>query len=66
MTTDEIIKRLKMSAPQEKIRLCNVADDGTVNAHEGDAMYKTNGTNGQVMVEIPNCYFPDNKIFEVK
>ena len=39
------------------MRRCNVADDGTVNAYYGDAGYTEDGSNGQVMVEIPKCYY---------
>lgn len=36
---------------------CNVADDGTVNAYFGDVGYIEDGSNGQVMVEIPKLYY---------
>lgn len=36
---------------------CNVADDGTINAYYGDANYKEDGTNGQVMVYQPAFYY---------
>lgn len=35
----------------------NLADDGTVNAFEGDENFKTDGTNGQVMTRIPAFYY---------
>ena len=38
-------------------RRCNLADDGTVNAYYGDAGYKEDGSNGQVMVEQPIFYY---------
>ena len=38
-------------------RRCNLADDGTVNAYYGDAGYKEDGSNGQVMVEQPKFYY---------
>ncbi len=38
-------------------RRCNLADNGTVNAYYGDAGYKEDGTNGQVMVEQPKFYY---------
>lgn len=38
-------------------RRCNLADDGTVNAYDGDAGYTENGSNGQVMVEQPKFYY---------
>jgi len=43
--------------PWSGIKLCNVADNGTVKAHYGDAGFVTNGDNGQVMVEIPKFYY---------
>jgi hypothetical protein len=39
------------------MRRCNLADDGTVNAYYGDASYIEDGSNGQVMVEIPKFYY---------
>jgi len=36
---------------------CNLADDGTVNAYYGDTAFKLDGSNGQVMVEIPKFYY---------
>lgn len=38
-------------------RRCNLSDDGTVNAYYGDAGYKEDGSNGQVMVEQPRFYY---------
>jgi hypothetical protein len=37
-------------------RRCNLADNGTVLAYYGDANYKEDGSNGQVMVEIHKAY----------
>ena len=39
------------------MKRCNVADDGTINAYDGDAGYTENGTNGQVMVYIPKFWY---------
>lgn len=39
------------------MKRCNLADDGTVNAYYGDAGYVEDGSNGQVMVEIPKFYY---------
>lgn len=36
---------------------CNVADDGTINAFYGEASYKEDGSNGQVMVYQPKFYY---------
>lgn len=44
-------------APWSGLRRCNLADDGTVNAYYGDASYIEDGSNGQVMVEIPKFYY---------
>lgn len=38
-------------------RRCNVADDGTVNAYQGDETYVEDGSNGQVMVEQLPVYY---------
>ena len=35
----------------------NLADDGTINAIEGDEGFKTDGSNGQVMTRIPAFYY---------
>src|SRR5690606_19511963 len=39
------------------MKRCNVRDNGTVAAYYGDAGFKYDGTNGQVMVEIPKFWF---------
>lgn len=36
---------------------CNVADDGMINAFYGDANYRDDGSNGQVMVYQPKFYY---------
>lgn len=36
---------------------CNVADDGTIRAFYGDASYRDDGSNGQVMVYQPKFYY---------
>ena len=36
---------------------CNVADDGTILCYYGDAGYKDDGTNGQVMVYQPSFFY---------
>jgi hypothetical protein len=43
--------------PWSQIKRCNLADDGTVNAYYGDVGYIEDGSNGQVMVEIPKFYY---------
>jgi hypothetical protein len=44
-------------APFKNIRRCNLSDAGIVNAYYGDAGYIEDGSNGQVMVEIPKFYY---------
>lgn len=39
------------------IKLCNLSDTGVVNAYYGESAFATDGSNGQVMVEIPTVYF---------
>lgn len=36
---------------------CNVADNGTITAFYGDANYKDDGSNGQVMIYQPKFYY---------
>lgn len=36
---------------------CNVSDNGTINAFYGDAEYKDDGSNGEVMVYQPKFYY---------
>lgn len=43
--------------PWAGMRRCNLADNGTVNAYYGDTNYIEDGSNGQVMVEIPKFYY---------
>lgn len=43
--------------PWKGIRRCNLSDAGVVNAYYGDAAFKYDGSNGQVMVEIPAFYY---------
>ena len=43
--------------PWAGMQRCNVADDGTINAYYGDPTYIEDGTNGQVMVGVPNHYY---------
>ena len=50
MTFDDI-------EPYKSRRLCNLADDGTINAYFGDPSYIESGSNGQVMVQQPKFYY---------
>lgn len=40
-----------------QMKRCNVADDGTINAFDGDVGYTENGSNGQVMVYVKKFYY---------
>ena len=57
--------------PWSGMRRCNVADDGTINAYYGDAGFAYDGSNGQVMVEVPKFWYKtyredkDNIVFLV-
>jgi len=39
------------------MKRCNVADDGTINAYDGDLTYTEDGSNGQVMVKVNKFYY---------
>lgn len=43
--------------PWSAMRLCNIDSEGNVSAYLGDAAFKRDGTNGDVMVEIPKFYY---------
>jgi len=43
------------------IRRVNLADNGTVNAVYGDAGFKVDGSNGQVMVQVPKFWYKATK-----
>ena len=43
--------------PFAYIKRCNLSDAGAVNAYYGDSGFATDGSNGQVMVEIPKFYY---------
>lgn len=44
------------------IRRCNLSDAGVVNAYYGDSTFKYDGSNGEVMVEIPKFYYKSKKV----
>jgi hypothetical protein len=44
------------------IRRVNLADNGTVNAVYGDAGFRYDGSNGQVMVQVPKFWYKATKI----
>ncbi len=43
--------------PWAGMRRCNLADDGTVLAYWGEPGFKDDGSNGQVMVEVPAYHY---------
>lgn len=43
--------------PWSEIKTVNMADDGTINAEIGDANFKFDGSNGEVMTYIPPFYY---------
>ena len=51
------INNLDNIMPWAGMRRCNLADNLNVNAYYGDASYIENGSNGQVMVEVPAFYY---------
>lgn len=42
--------------PFNSMRPCNLAEDVTVNAYLGDPTFQWDGSNGDVMLEVPICY----------
>ena len=42
--------------PFNSMKPCNLAEDVTVNAYLGDPAFQWNGSNGDVMLEVPMCY----------
>jgi len=47
--------------PWASMQRCNVADAGTVNDYYDDGSFAYDGTNGQVMVEVPKFYYRTEK-----
>lgn len=43
--------------PWSDIKTCNIDADGNVLAYLGDSLFRRDGTNGDVMVEIPKFYY---------
>ena len=43
--------------PWSETKRCNLSDGGVVNAYYGDPLYEEDGSNGQVMVEIPKFWY---------
>lgn len=42
--------------PYNSVKPCNVAEDMSVNAYLGDADFQWDGSNGDVMLEVPQAY----------
>lgn len=47
--------------PWSGIKTCNIDADGNVLAYLGDSSFRRDGTNGDVMVEIPKFYYKRTK-----
>ena len=47
-------------APFNQMRRCNLSDSGVVTAYYGESSYIEDGSNGQVMVEIPKFWYRVN------
>ena len=47
--------------PWSDIKTCNIDADGNVLAYLGDSSFRRDGTNGDVMVEIPKFYYKRTK-----
>lgn len=47
--------------PWSGMKRCNVNESGDILAYEGDPNFKLDGTNGDVMVEIPKFYYKRTK-----
>ena len=47
--------------PWSNIKTCNIDADGNVLAYLGDSSFRRDGTNGDVMVEIPKFYYKRTK-----
>lgn len=47
-------------APWSEIKRCNLGDDLNVNAFYGDVGYTEDGSNGEVLVQIPKFYYKVN------
>lgn len=47
---------MKSVYPYNACRPCNIKEDGTVTAYLGDANFSWDGSNGDVMLEMPLCY----------
>ena len=56
-SSGEIDSDFDYIAPWRDMKRCNLADDGTVNAYYDEPEFKWDGSNGQVMVEIPKFYY---------
>lgn len=48
--------------PWAGMKRCNLADNLTVNAYYGDAGYVEDGSNGQVMVEVPAFWYRQTQV----
>ena len=51
-----------MNLPWAGMRRCNLNDSGRVTAYWGDSAFSYTGSMGQVMVEMPPCYYKNTKV----
>lgn len=50
--------------PWSEMKRCNLDDDGNVLAYYGDPTFKDDGSNGQVMVQIPKFWYRSEMVNE--
>ena len=50
--------------PWSEMKRCNLDDSGNVLAYFGDPTYKDDGSNGQVMVQIPKFWYKSEMVIE--
>lgn len=60
-STDSVENDFDSIYPWSDIRLCNVDSEGNILAYIGEPTFKRDGTNGDVMVEIPKFYYKRTK-----
>lgn len=56
-TVDSVRNDFDDIYPWSDMRLCNIDDDGNILAYAGEPTFATDGSNGDVMVEIPKFYY---------
>lgn len=56
-STDSVQNDFDDIYPWSDMRLCNIDADGNILAYDGEPTFARDGTNGDVMVEIPKFYY---------